>query len=166
MAKSSRACACKRARRTMVLKLTMCCMVLRATMVCRTVDSAVCAFRRDPASRHDNSAGGGGGALADFFREQWSVREYNIIPYDQTVPFQGKGARGRRQGSKTIRGRSSLCEVAVCLSNALCYKFINRLLPGTCSRDSPEIRLTALSERKVCHKSGWEAAWALDRTGV
>ena len=107
MAKSSRACACTRARRTMVLKATMCCMVLRATMVCRTVDSAVCAFRRGPASRHDNSAGGGGGALADFFREQWSVREYNIIPYDQTVPFQGKGARGRRQGSKTIRGRSS-----------------------------------------------------------
>ena len=85
MAKSSRACACTRARRTMVLKLTMCCMVLRATMVCRTVDSAVCAFRRGPASRHYNLAGGGGGALADFFREQWSVREYNIIPHELFV---------------------------------------------------------------------------------
>ena len=63
------------------------------------IDSAgaVCAFiRSGPASRHDNSAGGGGGALADFFREQWSVREYNIIPYDRTVQFQGKGVRERR----------------------------------------------------------------------
>ena len=114
MAKSSRACACTRARRTMVLRPTMCCMVLKPTMVCRTVDSAVCAFRSGPASRHDNSAGGGGGYSLRYPIYIWDIQigyrfpgpPYAIVfAYTDTCETLGRSGRTLRV---ILSGKSEL----------------------------------------------------------